>query len=143
MAHRLSVRVHHDSPPIARPCSSCHGRKVSKKRGTPCRTCGGTGVKPIDPQRAYEIEMVMMALRVLTPPACPEASTKEISNHIRKVMAMSLSLDAVSRILVYLERDGLVIKRREGQEALWSISHVVRAVPSTHESPSPKKGASK
>jgi hypothetical protein len=105
-----------------RKCTRCHGAKVTGKKRWTCKLCGGTGVQSIPKQRQFEIETVLMALRVLTPRSCPEASTKEVSNHIRKVMAMSMTLDAVSRIFVYLERDGLVSKRREGHEALWSLT---------------------
>ncbi len=117
-----------DESTVSRPCSTCHGAKVSLKRGTPCRTCQGTGIKPISKQRAFEIKMVLLALRVLTPSSCREASTKEVFNHIRTVMAMSMTLDTISRILVYLERDNLVTKRREGSEALWSLTKKSRGI---------------
>lgn len=123
-------RLKHDGPAIhreeslipSRQCTRCHGKKVTGKKKVICSLCHGTGVQPISEDRQIEIKAILKALRGLTPPSCPEASTKEIFRYIRAVMAMPITLESISRILVYLERDGVVSKRREGPEALWSIN---------------------
>jgi predicted transcriptional regulator len=109
---------------LSRPCTRCHGKKVTGKKSWPCKQCHGTGINPVSEKSQRGIEIVLKALRELTPSGCPEASTKEIFRYLRSVMmtGADLTLDSIIRILVYLKRDGLVDKHREGIEALWSLT---------------------
>lgn len=130
---------------VSRPCSTCRGAKVSPKRRTPCRTCHGTGIKPLSKRARKNIDLVLKALHSLTPAGCKEASTKEIFRALCPSPALGedrgegLTLSGLGRVLVYLERDGLVSKRRMGPEALWSI----RSLPSVLCASTKKSGGTK
>jgi DNA-binding transcriptional ArsR family regulator len=123
-----------DMAPINRPCATCHGSGFTIVHHKPCRTCKGTGVKPLAARTKKNIELVIDALRRLTPPQCPEATTSEIHRAIRD--ASDLTISGVGRVLVYLQRDGLVAKRRMGPEVLWSI----RSMPSEPFASTKKSG---
>ncbi len=122
MAHQLSDGPGINAGGVGRICTRCHGVKVTGKKRWTCKLCGGTGIQPMSEESRANNRAVLSTLKALTPPPCMEASTKEIFRYIRSVCAMPLTLDAVARTLVSLSRDGLIIKRREGHEALWSLS---------------------